>query len=138
MALYMRDYLLRIYLQSVLKITATRKVLSHRSFEHIPGTPPISPLVFNHFAVKYVWQEHADHPIKIFKENYNPEKYPEGYKYIGISFVRDNVKEENSICQYQGRLKRPNDNSSIYGPHKSRINHMPTSHTSMAQRCNMH
>ena len=54
MALHMRDYLFRIYVQSVLKSTATCKALSHPSVGHIRGDPSMFVLTVDSFGAKYV------------------------------------------------------------------------------------
>ena len=56
---------------------------------------PISfTLVVDDFGVKYVVKEHADHLVRVLKEQYEISKDWGGKKYIGITFDWDYIKRQ--------------------------------------------
>ena len=54
------------------------------------------------------------------------------------SLLTGTMPRERSICLCQSTLQRPYNFSSIFRALNPRINHTPTSHLIMDQRCNMH
>ena len=51
-------------------------------------------LVVDDFGVKYVGKEHADHLVRVLKEQYEIRKYLGGKKYIGLTFYWDYRKRQ--------------------------------------------